>query len=225
MSRTRFLILAVVLLPGIGVTFGMVGNPFRVTGFRPLVKPFAEFPARLVDGAGTAWTGTDRALPEKAVRIAGMDRYLRRDYRSEDGRNVQLFVSYYGNMRAGIDTIYHNPTICFPSHGWEAAGRAPATAGGAEDGSDPIPVTVFRFAKGRREYVVLNFFVVNGRSLPQSPRDDPLELARQKLSLRSDPGYYVQVQVIADGSAGGREGTETALGFLAAAGPHLFAHF
>jgi len=222
LSRTRFAILVVVLAAGIGVTFGMVENPFRAAGKRPLTKPFAEFPTEIVDGSGTVWTGHDRELPKKAVRIAGMDNYLRRDYRSADDRTVQLFVSYYGNMRAGIDTIYHNPTVCFPSHGWTLEQEGPAAAGMEPD---RIPVTMYRFSKGPREYVVLNFFVVNARILGRSPRDDPLELAKQKFTLSSDPGYYVQVQVIADRRPGGESGAETALAFLAAAGRHLFVHF
>ncbi|MEN8148911.1 MAG: exosortase C-terminal domain/associated protein EpsI [Planctomycetota bacterium] len=218
MSRTRFLVLAFLLLAGIGVTFGMVGNPFEATGYRPLARPFEEFPARIVSASGVEWTGEDRPLPATVTRIVGMDRYLRRDYRSEDGRNVLLFVSYFGNLAAGIDTIYHNPTVCFPTHGWTQVEEARALAG-------DVPVTKYRFVKGARETVVLNFFVVNGRSVARSAREDPVELARQKFSLASGPGYYAQVQVVASQGTGGADAGERALGFLAAAARFLFIHF
>jgi len=222
LSRVRFGILAVVLLAGVGMTFGMVSNPFRASGKRPLTKPFSGFPREIVDAKGTVWTGRDRELTIPAQNIAGMDEYLRRDYHATDDRTVRLFVSYYGNMRAGIDTIYHNPTVCFPSHGWQLEEERPAEAG---TGPDRIPLTMYRFSKGSKEYTVLNFFVVNGRILGQSPREDPLELAKQKFTLSSDPGYYVQVQVIAESRPGGREGSTTALLFLSAARRAIFSHF
>lgn len=218
MSRTRFLILALVLLSGIGVTFGLVGNPFTATGYRPLTRSFAEFPFRIVDATGVEWTGEERALPEAVTRIAGMDRWLRRDYLTDDGRRVHLFVSYYGNLNAGLETIYHNPTVCFPSQGWKPMGEEAGRAG-------DIPLTRFRFARGGQEYVVLSFFVVNGRRVARSAREDPVELARQKFSLSKGPGYYAQVQVIAPRREGGPDAAESALGFLEAAGPRLLEHF
>jgi EpsI family protein len=218
----RFGILVIALVAGIGVTFGMVANPFRATGKRPLAKPFESFPREFVEASGVVWNGQDRKLTNPAVNIAGMDEYLRRDYRATDSRMVQLFVSYYGNMRAGIDTIYHNPTVCFPSHGWNLEEERPAEAG---TGPDRVPVTMYRFSKGPKEYIVLNFFIVNDRVLGRSPREDPLELAKQKFTLSSDPGYYVQVQVIADGGPGGRDGASTALSFLDLVRSQLFSHF
>ena len=51
MSRLRFAILALALLAGVGVTFGMVANPFKAAGKRPLTRSFTAFPREIVDEA------------------------------------------------------------------------------------------------------------------------------------------------------------------------------
>jgi EpsI family protein len=221
LSKGRFLILIAVLLCGIGLSFllGKLGNPFVSAATRDLKIPFAEFPRKL-----EGWQGEDRPLKAKEIKIAGMDRYLRRLYRHRDGRAVVLYLSYYGNKARGMEAIYHNPTICFPSAGWEAV-RATRREIRLVDVAKKFDVSMDTFKKGGSQLVVLNFFIVDGEVLEESPRNKPFWLALDKLRFSTDPGYFVQVQVVVQ-SQGDLEITEaTAADFLAGAGRYIFLHF
>ncbi len=221
MSNIRFAILAGVLGLGIvaSVVFGRLGSPFAAAGHRPLKVPFSEFPLRIGE-----WTGVDRPLTPKEIRIAGMDEYLRRDYRNPAGERILFYLCYYGNREAGLQTIYHNVTVCLPSSGWKRI-RTEHRAVTLEDAALQFPVSLHTFRKGAREIVVLCFYVVDGDVLGESPRNDPFRLGLEKLKFGSGPGYYVQAQVVTrvDGAPG--EAERRVVRFLKEGGRFIFLHF
>lgn len=221
MSNRRFLVLSSLLAAGIvaSLAIGTLGNPFVSAGYRPLKLPFSAFPKKLGE-----WTGTDDPLTEREMEIAGMDEYLRRQYRAPDGRSVMLYAAYYGNKARGMQAIYHNPTICFPAAGWKWAGSDQRTIT-LTDAARQFDVSLDTFRKPGEEIVVLNFFIVNGEVLEKPPRNKPFWIGLEKLSLSNDPGYFVQAQVVTVNRSDGADGKKLAMDFLARAGRPLFLHF
>ena len=221
MSNGRFLTLAFVLVLGIvaSVAVGQLGHPFASTGYRALKLPLTEFPR----GVGRWTTSEDDPLTRREQKILGQDRYLRRVYRAEDGGAVRFFICYYGNKQRGLDSIFHNPTICLPAAGWEWVGserrdiRLP-------DAAREFTVSIDSFRSDASEILILNFFIVDDEVLEQTPRNTPFKLALEKFKPSADPGYFVQVQVLPLADAG-EAARAAAVEFLEAAGRHIFLHF
>jgi EpsI family protein len=222
MSNRRFFILVAVLVVGIGLSFafGRLGHPLTSAAFRDLKLPFAEFPLEI----GT-WKGTTHRLSNNVRKIAGMDRYLLRQYVDEaSGRAVQLYLSYYGNKDRGMRAIYHNPTICLPASGWEWADSQTRTVTLVDAGLQ-FEVSLDRFRLSGRERVILNFSIVNGRVIDKPIRNEPLEIAAEKFRISTEPGYFVQAQVVPLRWPEGENAGRVALEFLEEAGRYVFLHF
>ena len=221
MSTGRFLVLLLVLAAGIALSLlvGKLGDPLLSARTRNLQIPFPEFPARL-----ESWTGRDRPLSPREVSIAGMDTYLRRIYTNRDGRSAVLYLCYYGNKARGMEAIYHNPTICFPSAGWELM-RVGRRTIRLTDVARKFGVSLDHFTKSGKHLVVLNFFVVDGEVLEESPRNKPFWLALDKLRFSSDPGYFAQIQVVVMSEGDMRDAEDTAAELLEVAGRYIFLHF
>ena len=221
MSTGRFVILVLLLVAGIvlSLVLGRLGDPLVSAETRDLKIPFSEFPVTI-----GAWKGKDRPLSPKEISIAGMDSYLRRVYSNSDGRTAVLYLCYYGNKARGMESIYHNPTICFPSAGWELT-RTGRRSIRLNDIAKKFNVSLDHFRKSGSRLVVLNFFVVDGEVLEDSPRNKPFWLALDKLRFSSDPGYFAQIQVVVMSRGDVEETEQTAADLLEESGRYIFHHF
>ena len=222
MSTGRFIALMLVLAVGIALSLlvGNLADPLVSAETRDLKVPLSEFPTVI-----GPWKGTDRLLTPREVGIAGMDSYLRRVYVEKDGRSAVLYVSYYGNKARGMEAIYHNATICFPSAGWELT-RTVRRSIRLNDIAKKFDVSIDHFHKSGNSLVVLSFFVIDGEVLEESPRNKPIWLALDRLKLSpGDPGYFAQIQVVVMHEGKVEETEQTAADLLAAAGRYIFLHF
>jgi hypothetical protein len=123
-----------------------------------------------------------------------------------------------------MEAIYHNPTICFPSAGWELLRPGRRTIR-LNDIARKFDASLDHFRKSGNHLVVLNFFVVDGEVLEESPRNKPFWLALDKLRFSSDPGYFAQVQVVVMNQGEVRDAEDTAAELLEVAGRYIFLHF
>ncbi len=223
MSRTRYAILVAMLAAGAvaSAAFGRLGNPFAAAGFRDLRIPLSEFPREV-----RSWRGADRPLDARTVELTGLDRYLRREYVHEDGARALFFVAYFGNKDRGLASIYHNPTVCLPSAGYEWTGSDRRSVTLRDEALEfSVSLDTFRRAAGE-ELLILSFFVVDERRvLAQSPRNDPFWLGLEKVVPTFEPGYLAQIQIVT-GVPGGDRGraSDLALRFLAEVGGRVFRH-
>ena len=166
-----------------------------------------RLPHRLADAIPASlggWTGTDEPLSEAAIRTTQVDDHVRRRYASDGGGEVLLYVAYHGNKERGMQTWYHNPTVCFPSQGWTLESEHTATET-LPDSARPVPVCRYVFGKPGLRLSVLTFFQVGGELLDQSPRNKAVWtlLDRALPQLDDSPGTFVQTQVIVPVGAGG----------------------
>jgi EpsI family protein len=101
---------------------------------RPHVVTTAEslvtFPAAL-----GSWTGTDSPLEADVLKMAAVDDYMNRYYRSNDGE-LGLYVGYYQSQREG--EALHSPLFCLPGAGWQPIENERLNLRMAADGSSRI---------------------------------------------------------------------------------------
>jgi len=102
---SRSLLVAALFVAAFGVR-AHLESPQPVTTARPL----STFP-RTIDG----WRAEDAPLPNDVLKIAAVDDYVNRFYRSEAGE-LSLYVGYYRSQREGESL--HSPMNCLPGVGW-----------------------------------------------------------------------------------------------------------
>jgi EpsI family protein len=55
-------------------------------------------------------------FPDKVYKELNADRHVYRHYRNGDGKQVDLYIGYYGTAKGGRTP--HNPYACLPGGGW-----------------------------------------------------------------------------------------------------------
>jgi EpsI family protein len=199
-ARTAVWTVCALLAGAAAVSYSVGDRADLLTATIQLPHPLkVSVPAKL----GT-WTGSDESLPQSVLDMTKVTDYVRRRYVDADGSEVILYVAYHGNKERGLQTYYHNATVCFPSAGWTQESER-CSEETSEDAAQVIPVCRYVFAKDGTRLSVLTFFKVDEEFLDQSPRNKPfwLLLDRATPKLDDSPGTFVQVQVIVQVGAGG----------------------
>lgn len=191
-TRQAGLLVCALLAVAAVVSFAIGDGTARLLGTVRLPRPLAE--AVPLELAG--WKGVDEPVGEAVVRITKIDDNVRRRYRAPGGAEVLLYVAYHGNKQRGMETLFHNPTVCYPSEGWTLVSERTGTETLARSARE-IPVCRYVFARAGTRASVLTFFQVGGELLDQTPRNKWFWtlVDRAKPQLDDSPGTFVQVQV------------------------------
>lgn len=59
---------------------------------------------------------TEDSFPDSVYEELNADKHVYRHYRSADGKQVDLYIGYYGTAKGG--RTGHNPYACLPGGGW-----------------------------------------------------------------------------------------------------------
>ena len=79
----------------------------------PLRRGLDQFPLTIGQ-----WKGHDLGkFPDEIMKVLQATDYLSRDYRLPSGEQVNLYIGYYAQQRAGESM--HSPKNCLPGGGWE----------------------------------------------------------------------------------------------------------
>ena len=78
----------------------------------PLPADIEGFPTQV--GSFTM-TGSSE-FSEEVVQELGVDNYINRNYRDNDGYKLSLYLGYYEEQREG--SMIHSPKHCMPGSGW-----------------------------------------------------------------------------------------------------------
>ena len=188
------LIACLFLAAAIPISF-FVGDPMdRLLGTTPLPRPLRDAIPATVEG----WHMVqDDELREYELQITMVDDYVSRLYEGPDGETVLLYVAYHGNKERGLQTLYHNASVCYPAAGWQLAGERFQDIT-LHDVAKHVPTCRYSFERGGEELSVLTFFKVDDELLDQSPRNKPFWMLGERLTPRVDdaPGTFVQVQIV-----------------------------
>lgn len=63
-----------------------------------------------------SYQATDDQFPTGVYKALNADKNIYRHYYSEKGRQIDLYIGYYGTAKGGRST--HNPYACFSGAGW-----------------------------------------------------------------------------------------------------------
>jgi len=77
----------------------------------PMKKSFSTFPEQIGE-----WVSKEKKFEQEIYDVLGVDDSFLCDYRTSDGRQVQLYIGYYQSQRQG--DLIHSPKHCMPGAGW-----------------------------------------------------------------------------------------------------------
>lgn len=107
MSKKSFTVSLTILL----ITIGLVALIAR-RGEPVVVKTNLENIPISIAG----YDATEDAFPDYVYEALNADKHIYRHYRGVDGREIDLYIGYYGTAKGG--RTGHNPHGCLPGAGW-----------------------------------------------------------------------------------------------------------
>ena len=122
----------------------------------PPARPFSAFPKQI-----GLWEGREDRFDDKVYQVLGVDDSILANYRSSDGRQVQLYVGYYQSQREG--DLIHSPKNCMPGAGWNILESSHEEIRIPGRNPDRIRAIKLLLAKGADRQVVLYWFQSRGR--------------------------------------------------------------
>ncbi len=199
----------------------LTGNPVSaLQGTVALGTPLrAAIP---MESAGWRMVQEDE-LREFELEITKVDDYVSRLYEGPRGESVLLYIAYHGNKERGMQTYYHNASICYPAAGWQLDGEALSELT-LHDVAKQVPICRYSFSRNNERVSVLTFFQVNDELLDQSPRNKTLWTLFDRMTPQLDdsPGTFVQVQIVVPVTDDGPLAADVQTRFLQAFGTAIF---
>jgi hypothetical protein len=185
-------IVALIAMVVCGVVYKAAAHWLRKAGSAPIVLPvpLSEFPLVIDD-----WTGKDVPLDEGIIKAAANDDFCSRFYVNRNSNYaVNLYIAYSARPRTMLG---HRPDACYVGAGWihDSTEKSSFVAKSGKK----IPCLLHRFHKPQPlsdELVVLNFYIVNGKTSAQESVFSGLEWRTP--NIEGDIARYVaQVQISA----------------------------
>ena len=119
-------------------------------------KPFSTFPKEIGE-----WKGTEGRFDQDVYDVLGVDDSFLANYRTPDGRYVQLYIGFYQSQREG--DLIHSPKNCMPGGGWNITDTLIEELNIPGNSPDKINVIKLDLSNGREKQIVLYWYQSRGR--------------------------------------------------------------
>jgi exosortase D (VPLPA-CTERM-specific) len=155
--RKRPLAGTFVVAAGVLVAFVIVALALpRPAEIIPPRASFDEFPMTL-----DTWIGHRESMDGIYLAQLKLDDYLLADYVNDNGRAVNLYMSYYSSQRKG-DAV-HSPRACLPGGGWQLRDFDQRQISNVRIGGHPLRVNRTLIELGNQRELVYYWFQQRGR--------------------------------------------------------------
>ena len=175
--------IAVILLVATGVYVTYLST---VQPMLPL-RPISEFPKQL---GGFSQVGEDQEFSDEIMANLGVDHYIMRQYRDQNGYRLGLYIGYYESQTEG--QIIHSPKHCMPGSGWNTIESKEVPLMGADSSHPPIKINKLFLQKGLDKQLALYWYYSRGRVVANEYKDRFYMVVDSLLRKRSD-GALVRI--------------------------------
>ncbi|MCF8104148.1 MAG: EpsI family protein [Desulfohalobiaceae bacterium] len=151
--KLRATILAVLFL-----SFAGLINGFARDAVTPISITLDRIPGRI----GSWRMAETQAMGADIVDLLGVDDYIFRNYKDDQGQAINVYVSYFS--RTDRSKGYHSPLNCMPGSGWEIANTKPLPLKIPGSSEEPT-VNRLLLQKGAEKKVSLYWYQCRGRIL------------------------------------------------------------
>jgi EpsI family protein len=151
--------------------------------------------------------GVDDSFPESVYNVLNADKNVYRHYRSPDGRQVDLYIGYYGTAKGGRTA--HNPIGCLPSQGWglQESREIRLKCAYYPDG---VPVNYLLSTKGDSSITTIYWYQSTGTKVLSNGIIQNIQRFKDKVFRNRNDGAFVRVTLLSD-----RDDAGTARAFAA----------
>ena len=145
--------------------------------------------------------GIDDSFSQSVYQALNADMHLYRHYMSKDGRQVDLYIGYYGTTKGGRST--HTPIGCLPGQGWGLLESKEITLKPSYH-PEGVPVNCLISSKGDTIMTTIHWYQTAGtKVISNGVRHNIQRFLGMILRNRND-GAFVRITVESDrDSAGG----------------------
>jgi EpsI family protein len=156
------------------------------------------------------WTAVkDYQIDDSSMKILQVDDYIMRDYVSEKGERIGLYIGYFKSQREGKGI--HSPRQCLPGAGWQPVSTSIYKLTLFNPPSSTAPINQYIMGKGTERQLYLFWYQGRGRTyaseywnkiyliwdaFKKKRTDGALIRLNQKISGESNETLNRQVQFI-----------------------------
>ena len=135
---------------------------------------------------------TDDFFPDSVYRELNADLHVYRHYRSADGRQVDLYIGYYGTAKGGRSS--HNPYACLPGAGWGIVDTYLVKINPAKYSGD-VSVNYVLARKDDVHEVLFHWYQSAGKKILATGFQQNIQRFLGKVLHNRNDGAFVQVSV------------------------------
>ena len=139
---------------------------------------------------------TDIPLDEMVAKELDPDVYIFRNYTSDNGRVINVYIGYYGTNKGG--RTGHNPEACYPSTGWAILNEKKETID--IGGNKKITVNAMLVKKENKSQFVYHWYQSDGTHVVRSGIQQNLNRFRKMILKNRDDGAFIRVAMDVDGN-------------------------
>lgn len=140
----------------------------------------------------SGFTGTEDFFSRSVYKELNADKHVYRHYRSDDGREVNLYIGYYGTAKGG--RTGHNPYGCLPGAGW---GIVDSSRLKVNSNLNPDGVYINRIVarKGDRYETSFHWYQSAGTKVLSNGIQQNIERFKGRILYNRNDGAFVSVSV------------------------------
>lgn len=173
----------------IAITYGVVHKLQLGADVAVIKKNLDKFPYAI-----GMWQGVDISMDEKIIRILDTDAYVFRNYATQKGDIITLYIGYYGTKKGGRSD--HIPEGCYPGAGWSilTEGRSQIVIPGRRWGN-PVVLNTLEVKKGDANQIVYHWYQSDRDKVIISGIQQNIHRFKNRLMLNRDDGAFVRVSM------------------------------
>ncbi|WP_298435843.1 exosortase C-terminal domain/associated protein EpsI [Geobacter sp.] len=138
------------------------------------------------------YRGTEDAFPESVYHELNADKNVYRHYRSGDGRQLDLYIGYYGTAKGG--RTGHNPYACLPGAGWAIVDSHKVRIRHPYQSSD-VEVNYVQARRNGINTVMLHWYQTAGTTVLTTGIRKNIERFWGRLLHNRNDGAFVQITI------------------------------
>jgi EpsI family protein len=138
----------------------------------------------------SGYQGSEDVFPPWVYETLNADQHIYRHYRSPEGKQVSLYIGYYGTAKGGRSS--HNPYGCLPSVGWAIVERGSVEISPSYQ-SQGVRVNYVLASKDDIQNVMLHWYQSAGTRVLSTGIQQNLQRFIGRVLHNRNDGAYVQV--------------------------------
>lgn len=151
-----------------------------------VVKTNLENIPMVIDG----YFASEDSFPESVYRELNADKHVYRHYRSRNGKQMDLYIGYYGTAKGG--RTGHNPYACLPSEGIAIVDTGNVYLW-QEARGEKVPVNYILATKDGNNIIMLHWYQTAGRTVISTGARQNIARFIGKLRYNRNDGAFVRV--------------------------------